>query len=549
MADHEATTTLRGRVLPRPGEPQELDAVHIAGERIAAAKSDGGRVLDFGGRTVLPGFIDPHVHSEHLARADHMADCRAPNCASVDDVLQALSDNLDKARDGWLVGMGNLFLDQKLADGRLPSREELDSVSKDLCIALRAGGHTSVLNSKAFEISDVVRYAGKEGMMGSAVIETGPDGNPSGTISELDAALPIPPLDEGEVKRAIRRVHTELFRNLGVTSLGEISESIVGMHAMDSLFRAGETHTRTSLYLWTPATMSIDDACRWQDILSFESPKDRLVVQGLKVFADGGYSARNAATLTPYREPYAVCAGSCGHLNLDSEAVAVVARRAEEAGLQLAVHANGERAQHAACDGIREHQGGDGTIPPTRVEHAGNLVTTQDTIDHWRQASILPAPNPAFLYVFGDVFSQYLGPPATTGRFPFRRLLDDGWRISGGSDIGMGCDPRQTNPMFGIWCCVHREGFEGGLIEPDQRISVDEALRMFTLNGAHALGVEDERGSLEPGKLADVIVLDRDPREVESSELLDVNVDYVFVGGELVHERPGAEPYRQEGQG
>jgi predicted amidohydrolase YtcJ len=291
--------------------------------------------------------------------------------------------------------------------------------------------------------------------------------------------------------------------------------------------------------------MSIDDACRWQDILSLTADPQWLVVQGLKVFADGGYSARNAATLTPYRPPYALCCGSCGQLNLDQGKVAVVAQRAAEAGLQLAVHANGERAQFEACDGIFEAQGGGGTVPPTRIEHAGNLVTTQETIDHWRHAGILPAPNPAFLYVFGDVFATYLGPAATTGRFPFRRLLDEGWRVSGGSDIGMGCDPRQMNPMFGIWCCVHREGFEGGLIEPEQRISVDEALEMFTVNGAHALGVEHERGTLEPGKLADVVVLDRDPRAVAPDRLLDVKVDYVFVGGELVHERPGAERFTE----
>jgi predicted amidohydrolase YtcJ len=291
--------------------------------------------------------------------------------------------------------------------------------------------------------------------------------------------------------------------------------------------------------------MSLDDACRWQDILDFSTESGRLAVQGLKVFADGGYSARNAATLTPYQEPHALCPGSCGHVNLESEQVEVAARRAEEAGLQLAVHANGERAQHAACSGIREYQGGGGTQPPTRVEHAGNLVTSDETVQLWRDAGILPAPNPAFIYVFGNVLEEYLGAPGTKGRFPFRTLLDDGWRLSGGSDIGMGCDPRQTNPMFGLWCCTHREGFEGRPIEPDQRIGIDEALRMFTVNGAHALGVEEDRGTLEVGKLADAIVLERDLREVPAEKLLDAKVDYVFVGGELVYERPGAERYTE----
>src|SRR5262249_45673357 len=125
-------------------------------------------------------------------------------------------------RDGWLVAQGNLFLDQKLQDGRLPTREELDSVSTDVAIALRAGGHTTVLNSRAFALSNVLEYAGRPGMMGAAVVETDETGRPSGVISELDAVLPLPEPDHNEFRRAVAEGTHALFTAFGVTSVGEI---------------------------------------------------------------------------------------------------------------------------------------------------------------------------------------------------------------------------------------------------------------------------------------------------------------------------------------
>jgi hypothetical protein len=111
--------------------------------------------------------------------------------------------------------------------------------------------------------------------------------------------------------------------------------------------------------------------------------------------------------------------------------------------------------------------------------------------------------------------------------------------------VWIGSELRQTNPLFSVWCCVERRGFFGHQIEPEQAISVDEALWMHTMGGAKVMGHEGEKGSLQPGKLADVIVLAQDPRAVKPSELADIPVDYVFLGGRCVYERPGAEPYTE----
>jgi hypothetical protein len=289
--------------------------------------------------------------------------------------------------------------------------------------------------------------------------------------------------------------------------------------------------------------MSYEEACNWQEHIRFQSGDDRLDVKGVKVFVDGGYSARNAATRTPYLAPYAVTPGSRGKINLNRRQVEAALRRSREAGLQLAAHANGERAQDTVCDAVvavGSHAG-----LPVRVEHAGNLLTEPAAVDGWRRAGIVPVPQPVFLYNFGDFFPVYLGEPGSRGRFPFRWLLDQGWKLSGSSDVHLGAEEQQTNPMFGVWCCVARQSFLGETIDPEQAVSVHEALVMHTLYAAAALQEDHSRGSLEPGKLADMIVLDRDPRTVPVNELADVKVDHVFLGGRLVFQRDGAqEPVR-----
>jgi predicted amidohydrolase YtcJ len=543
---------LTGRVLPLAG-PKHPDAAAVAvkGGLIEAVGDAGTGAglprVDFGDRPILPGFVDPHAHVEIACTArTAMVDCRAPRHATVADVVQELADaaRSDSSTD-WLVGQANLFFDQKLADKRLPTREELDSVSTDRPIALRCGGHTTVLNSKAFESTGVARYAGGSGMMGGAVVEVGDDGRPTGIISELDAALGLPELSRDELKDALRDGVRDLFTAYGVTTMGEISDTVAGIELMDDLAREGDLPARVSVYLWAPGTLSVDQVCSWRDHLNLSS--DRISVRGLKLFSDGGYSARNAATRTPYLEPYALEPGSMGKVDLDAPKVADAIRRTRAAGLQLAIHANGERAQDEVVAATLD-VGPDADLP-VRIEHAGNLLTQYGATANWRKAGIVPMPQAVFLYNFGDFFPVYLGEEGGgRGRFHFKSLLADGWEISSSSDVHLGAEESQTNPMFGVWCAVARRSFLGAHIEPEQAVDVDQALLMHTLWAADAVGERATRGSIEPGKLADLIVLERDPREVPADELADVKVDYVFVDGELVHRRPGAAPFTVESE-
>jgi predicted amidohydrolase YtcJ len=516
---------------------------------VGDALGAGHAVYDFGTRPVIPGFVDAHAHGEmSMIAAESLVDCRVPRCASIADVQDALRDGLHLAErtNGWLVAQGNLFYGFKLSDKRVPTRQELDAVSTTVPIVIRAGGHQSILSSRALELAGVTATSMQElGSSGRAHVEVDDHGELTGVVSEVDKSLPIYDLDYTDRKAQIAAGMPKLFTNHGVTSIGEISDTLDGLRAMDELMREGAIHTRVATYLWAPATMTLEEALDWEAHLSLSAGPQRLSVQGVKVFADGGFSACNAAIKFPYVAEHATSPGSKGSMALTGDELTSILRRTRERGLQLAVHANGERAQEEVCRAFLDAGPTPEAIPP-RIEHAGNYLSEIAGADLWRQAGIVPVMQPGFLYGIGPFLPRYLGPRGRSGRWPLATLMrDHGIDLVSSSDLYVGSEPDQSRPMFGVWCAVHREAFLGEMIDEHEAISVEDALRSYTLHAARAIGAGDTRGSLEPGKVADLVVLDRDPRTVASDSLRDVAVDYVLVDGRIVYARDGAEPFSQ----
>lgn len=495
------------------------------------------RVLDAGDRTIMPGFVDPHAHAEVASRVtSETVDCRAPGRASIDDVCDTLRGALPDARDGWVVAQANLFFDQKLREGRLPSRDDLDRVSRSTAIAVRAGGHLTVLNSKALELAGISRHyqTGDDSITGKPTVHRNSDGEPTGVVAEMDNLVPWPTLSGSERAEAISTGIEDLFTSRGVTTIGEISETIGGLRAYDEAVQGGRVRSRVLVYLWTPGTVSLDEACAHEERLRLHAPPERLRVHGVKMFADGGYSARKAALSTPYRDQ----AYGRGELALSQPQVAHALRRTRDAGLQLAIHANGDRAQLEVCAALVAARDAPGRAPRTRVEHAGNLMPDYHQLTAaWSAADIIPVPQPVFIHNFGEFIPNYVGDYAMDRQFPFRRLLDDGWVLSGSSDVWVGSESCQTQPFFSVRTCVQRQTFHGDTLSPEQAISTSEALRMHTVGGATALAVESTRGSLEPAKYADFIVLDSNPLRTDPARLDRIQVDEVFVAGESVYRR------------
>ena len=548
VASEDRALLLKSRqLITMAGSPsRDQDAVAVKGDTIAGvgpsdavlgALGQDFTTYDFGTRPIMPGFIDVHVHPEMASLALYnRVDVHTPPRETIDDVIEAFRERMDMAEEtGWLFGHGSLFQDQKLKDKRLPDRHDLDKVSTDIPVAMMAGGHNLILNSKALEI---VGIGPGFRVPAGATVELDDSGHPNGIIKDLEHLLPIPRPDLSTKEKALKAISREHLTANGVTTIGDISHSSEGIELADRLIGSGDINVRFRTYIWAPRLMSIKDACQWQEHLTINSDDKYMRIQGVKMFADGGYSAALAAV----KLPYVGRNGSRGKLGLNRRQILNAMVGTREAGLQLIIHCNGERAQESMCKVAIEL--GD---PPTgrmvnRMEHAGNFVSDPGTRELWRKAGIMPAPQAVFLYTFGDYFPVYMGDYASKGRFSFRTMLDDGWELPCSSD-GSGSEVRHLNPFFSIWCAVKRETFTGQIIDPEQRVSVEEALKMHTIYPAAALGEQDSKGSLETGKLADIVVLNRDPMGMTGDELLDVKVDYVFLGGREVYRRPGAEPY------
>jgi predicted amidohydrolase YtcJ len=510
----------------------------IRRDEVPGLASDGAVVDDVGSRPVLPGFIDVHAHAEVAAWAAYgTVDCRAPECGGVEDVLAVLSDAVRAGASEWVVGQGNLFLDRKLREGRLPTRSELDRVSRKVPIALRAGGHLSVLNSRALEVAGIDReyQPPASSITGQPTVIRDADGQPTGVIKEMDNLLPLRRPDRATLAAAISDGLATMFLSNGVTTIGEISETVQGIEVMDELARRDDLGVRVRVYLWAPGTMPLEDACRWRDRLTLRASPDMLHVHGVKLFADGGYSAKMAAT----GQAYLGEGEHRGAIALTESQLSTALQATRDAGLQLAVHANGDRAQEWVCGVIERAGGAPGGALRTRVEHAGNFVPHAEILDAWQRAGIIPVPQPVFLYTFGDYFEDYLGDYGTRGRFPFGRLTAAGWRLSASSDVWIGSEREATNPLFGVWCAVRRQSYAGRIIDADQALSVGAALRMYTIDAAWTLGEEHRRGSLEAGKDADVIVLERDPRSVPIDDIPSIRVDAVYLAGKPAYARTG----------
>jgi predicted amidohydrolase YtcJ len=502
-------------------------------------KPDGRplEVFDFGERAILPGFSDVHAHLEMASLSLYnTVDCHTPPRSSIDDILQALSENkhLAESWDGWLIGQGNLMQDQRLRERRLPTRVELDRVSRTMPIAIRLGWHTTILNTAAMERSRI--GSGLEIPRGG-VVEVDEAGQPNGVVREIQSALPLPRADARMRREAILQGVSRHWLANGVTSVGEIFQSRDALPVFDDLVSSSQLPLRLALFPWIPWYGSVRDTFAHLRTVRLRSDPSRLRIQGVKLFSDGGYSSATAAI----RRPYAHRKGSRGLFAITRREVAAAIALAREQGLQVIVHTNGERAQDMVCAVVAAQGGSSAGRTRVRLEHAGNFVSGPTTFEHWRASGALPVPNPMFLYTIGSFLPVYLGEYARRGRFPFRTLIDQGWLPAGNSDTS-GDDTQALNPFFVMWCAIKRETFSGELIEPEHALTIDEALRMYTIWAAEATGEGEIKGTLEPGKLADLIVLERDPYACSPDELKNIRVDHVVIGGQLVHSRSGAQP-------
>jgi predicted amidohydrolase YtcJ len=480
-------------------------------------------VLDLHGQTVLPGLIDIHTHAaEWMARRfRNNVDLSDPKLRSIEDVAKAIAAVVASSPKGkWIRGSG--WSEAGLAEHRYINRKDLDAVSPDNPVwLLQFSGHLAVVNTAALELAGISRDTPNPP---GGVIDKDEAGEPTGVLKDnavdVVAALVPPPSSELLVRSVA--MASEAALSFGLTTIHDITPYLA---AYQAAHREGKLKVRVQL---SPNVNSIADA----EVLAKNGihtgfGDNFLKLGAAKMYADGAPSAKTAAVYTPAEgEP-----GNLGLLIWKPEALQKAQRILAAAGWQLETHAIGDRAIDEVLDSYQAVMKELSlSAPRFRIEHCA--ISTPAILQRLLELHVQVASNPSFVFSFGSRFAKF-GPERVRWIFPEKAYLENGIVAGAGSDVPI----TPLNPWLGISAAVlRRDSQTGQIIVPEERITILQALEMYTRNGAYVGFEEEQKGSLEPGKLADFVVIDRDVLSVSSEELKDVKVLKTFVGGELVYE-------------
>lgn len=518
-----------------PAKPA-ASAVGISGERIVwvgdaddvrTHLSGVERTLDLNGATVLPGFNDAHHHLLLLGHWLSQINCSFPTVRSIADILAAVGERAAVTPEGeWIEGRG--YDDNKLAERRHLTRWDLDRVAPNHPVSIRnASGHMSVINSRALELSGITR-ATEAPFGGTIHIDPATD-EPSGLLQEQAQRL-VPlsfiPEDPATLRRCLE-VASQAYLAAGITSsqeAGIFSTPEFGVY--QRAWAAGELPLRTYLMIRT----NFLDALETLGI-STGFGDDRLRIGCLKIMSDGSLIGRTAAVSEPFLED-----PNPNNLGLEMMPQAELDEtiwRGHRAGWQVAIHAIGDRGIEMCLDGYERALA---RLPRTdhrhRLEHCG--ILRPDLIRRIKELGVIPVGQPPFIYEFGDGFLRHLGRERAQLTYALKTVLDAGIPLAGSSDSPVS----SYQPLIGIKVAVTERTATGTEFAPNEAISVEEAISLYTSRAAYASFDEARKGTVTAGKLADFVVLGADPRAADPDQLDTIPVQATISGGRVVYEAP-----------
>jgi predicted amidohydrolase YtcJ len=516
-----------------PQHPR-AEAVAIHSGRIVAVGSDAEiakwmgpatKKIDAQGKSVLPGFIDAHVHFSSGGgeiSSVHLRDAKTPQ-----EFARRIGEQAKKLSQGeWMLGG---TWDHELWGGTpLPSHDWIDSLTPDTPVFVsRYDGHMAMANVLALRVAGVTRET-KDPSGGTIVRDK--DGNPTGLLKDAAMNLVyhvIPPPSEDQLLRMIHAAMDEA-RRFGVTSVHDIS-STEDVRAYQALAARGELTLRlyclTPLPHWeAPATTGIRAGFG----------NDWIHLGALKGFADGSLGSTTALFEKPYNDAPET-SGLPNEMMLPEGNMLKMALGADKAGLQLAVHAIGDKANRIMLDVYTEvvKQNGARTDRRWRIEHAQHL--RPEDFARFAQLGVIASVQPYHAIDDGRWAEKRIGHERAKTTYAFRTFLDHGVGLAFGSDWTVA----PLDPMQGLYAAVTRATLDGknpGGWFPEQKLTLEEAIQAYTMGSAFAEFREKEKGSLTPGKFADVVVLDTDLFSIVPEKIKDAAVRYTIVGGKIVYE-------------
>jgi predicted amidohydrolase YtcJ len=481
----------------------------------------GATRLDGNGMTVLPGLTDAHAHVLGLGLLKTSLDLAGS--PSVEDSVSKISAySRDNAGGRWILGRGWNQVIWPVQE--FPTAARIDAVVSDRPVWLRrVDGHAGWANSTALTLAGIDDDTPDP--IGGKIVR---DDNGHATGILIDMAMSLvgdltPAIDSGEMQSAIQAAVNALLAE-GVTSVHDAGIDL--MNAEVYLSMADNSLLDMRIYAMIGGAGDVLDAIG-QPIRNYGD--DRLEIASVKIYSDGALGSRGAAMIEPYSDD----AENRGlpfwtQSELDEQVI-----KANEMGFQVGIHAIGDMGNRLALNSFERSQGGKPSPLRNRVEHA-QIIAIED-IPRFAELGVIASVQATHATSDKNMAEDRIGPERIRGGYAWRRLLDSGAVLANGSDFPV----ELSNPFHGLFAAVTRQSRDGepdGGWYADQALSRAEALHSFTLAAAYAAHQETRLGSLEPGKWADFIVIDRDYFEVPNSEIDDIKVLQTWVSGKLVFE-------------
>lgn len=524
---HADIVVTRGNLLTMDPAMPNAEAMAVSGHHILAVGSNDDianligpntKIIDATGLTVVPGFIDGHSHPivpEHAVSAN-------VNLRRIADVKQALRRQASQTPPGhWVRGV--MYDDTKFEDGRPLNLKDLDEAVPDYPVFVgHRGGHTAVINSKAFEVAGITMDT-PDPVGGKYYRENGAF---TGKVAELAMQALFEhgtwPVIDREVRQDSVRVASARMASYGLTSTTDAWGDSASLIALQDARAADQLHFRVSFM--PGGDNSVYQSLKDAGIRSGFGD-DMLRIGAVKYAADGSASERTMRMSTPYLgrpDDY-------GILTMNQEQIDAAVDDAVAHNFRIGIHANGDIAIDMvlnAYERVLSKHGGEN--PRYRLEHCS--LINPDLLKRIKKTGSIPFPFYTYAYFHGNKWTEY-GHEKMQHMFAHRSFLDHGIPVAPASDY----PPGPFEPMMAIQSMVTRMDTQGRVWGPNQRISVSEAMKICTVNGAYSSFEENIKGSLTAGKLADFVILDKDPHSVDPQSIIDIKVLRTVMGGRTTY--------------
>jgi predicted amidohydrolase YtcJ len=516
-------------------------AVAVLGDRIVAVGSNadvdvwrgtGTKVIDAGGKLVLPGFNDAHVH--FVSGGLQLESVQLNDATGKQEFVRRIAAQAKKTPKGeWI--QGGDWDETKWSPVSLPTKELIDPVTPDNPVFVsRYDGHSALANSAALRLAGITSQTPDPP---GGVIVRDAQGNPTGDLKDAATDIVfkvIPPLSHEQRLRAVRRA-LEYAASLGVTSVQNMDPDYADIAAYAELLQNGELTTR--IYA-APLIDQVDDQVKIGIRHAFGGPFLR--IGAVKAFADGSLGSRTAYFFEPFTdEP-----GNHGLLGEEMQPLSLMRDRmmkADAAGLQICTHAIGDQAISIIldlyADIVKAHGQMDRRL---RIEHAQHMAAKD--FDRFAQLNVIASVQPYHAIDDGRWAEGYIGHDRASRTYAFRTFLNHGVHLAFGTDW----DVAPLNPLSTIYAAVTRATLDGKNPNgwfPEQKLTVAEAVEAYTMGSAYAEFQENVKGSIAPGKLADMVMLSDDIFSVDPAKIRDMKVLKTIVGGKVIWDEDRKKQY------